>query len=77
MACGQESPSFHLPNQILLDWVWATHEEEDLVSGVDPCCGLEFDESEMRRLLQVGLSCSLIGENRRLVTDEPVEFEKK
>lgn len=42
----------------LVDWVWTLHREESLLEAADMRLEGEFDVSEMRRLLLVGLICS-------------------
>ncbi|CAN4109625.1 unnamed protein product [Withania somnifera] len=45
-------------NNNLVEWVWGLHREGNLLNAADSrLCG-EFDESEMRRVLMVGLACS-------------------
>ncbi|XP_017244736.1 L-type lectin-domain containing receptor kinase VIII.1 [Daucus carota subsp. sativus] len=42
----------------LVEWVWGLHRESRLLAAADPrLCG-EFEESEMRKVLLVGLACS-------------------
>lgn len=68
VACGRRPIQPELPASevVLLDWVWEAHEAEDLSSVVDPCLGFEYDESEMKRLLQVGLLCCIVDPAARI-----------
>ncbi|WOG91248.1 hypothetical protein DCAR_0310496 [Daucus carota subsp. sativus] len=42
----------------LVEWVWSLHKEGALLVAADPNLHGEFEESEMRRVLLVGLACS-------------------
>ncbi|CAL5334796.1 unnamed protein product [Camellia sinensis] len=42
----------------LVEWVWGLHREGRLLVAADSGLDGEFDESEMRRVLLVGLACS-------------------
>lgn len=42
----------------LVEWVWSLHKEGSLLVAADPRLDGEFEESEMRRVLLVGLACS-------------------
>ncbi|KAL8125948.1 hypothetical protein AgCh_013301 [Apium graveolens] len=42
----------------LVEWVWNLHKEGSLLVAADPRLDGEFEESEMRRVLLVGLACS-------------------
>lgn len=42
----------------LVDWVWGLYREGRVVAAADGRLGGAFDESEMRRVLMVGLACS-------------------
>ncbi|XP_051132286.1 L-type lectin-domain containing receptor kinase VIII.1-like [Andrographis paniculata] len=42
----------------LVEWVWGLHREGRLMMAADARLGNEFNESEMRRVLLVGLACS-------------------
>jgi serine/threonine protein kinase len=68
VACGRRpiEPELSASEVILLDWVWAAHESDDLLRVVDPCLGFEYDESEMKRLLQVGLLCCIVDPEGRV-----------
>ena len=68
VACGRRpiEPELSAVELILLDWVWAAHESDDLLRVVDPCLGFEYDESEMKRLLQVGLLCCIVDPEGRI-----------
>ncbi|KAL6998238.1 L-type lectin-domain containing receptor kinase VIII.1 [Sarracenia purpurea var. burkii] len=44
--------------QNLVEWVWSLHEEGCLVAAADSRLGGEFDESEVMRVLLVGLACA-------------------
>ena len=68
VACGRRpiEPELSASELILLDWVWAAHESDDLLRVVDPCLGFEYDESEMKRLLQVGLLCCIVDPAERV-----------
>ena len=46
--------------------MWAAHESDDLLRVVDPCLGFEYNESEMKRLLQVGLLCCIVDPEGRV-----------
>lgn len=45
-------------NSNLVDWVWSLHREGRLLTAADARLGGEFEESEMRKVLLVGLACS-------------------
>ncbi|XP_022935439.1 L-type lectin-domain containing receptor kinase VIII.1-like [Cucurbita moschata] len=45
-------------NSNLVDWVWSLHREGRLLAAADGRLGGEFEESEMRKVLLVGLACS-------------------
>ncbi|KAL0555495.1 hypothetical protein IC582_009443 [Cucumis melo] len=45
-------------NSNLVDWVWSLHREGRLLTAADGRLGGEFEESEMRKVLLVGLACS-------------------
>ena len=68
VACGRRpiEPELSASEVILLDWVWAAHESDDLLRVVDPCLGFEYNESEMKRLLQVGLLCCIVDPEGRV-----------
>lgn len=42
----------------LVEWVWSLHKEGSVLVAADQRLGGEFEESEMRRVLLVGLACS-------------------
>ncbi|EXC16248.1 L-type lectin-domain containing receptor kinase VIII.1 [Morus notabilis] len=42
----------------LVEWVWGLHREGRLLAAADAMLGGEFEESEMRLVLLVGLACS-------------------
>ncbi|KAG7017351.1 L-type lectin-domain containing receptor kinase VIII.1, partial [Cucurbita argyrosperma subsp. argyrosperma] len=45
-------------NSNLVDWVWSLHREGRLLAAADGRLSGEFEESEMRKVLLVGLACS-------------------
>ncbi|KAI3738332.1 hypothetical protein L2E82_28361 [Cichorium intybus] len=45
-------------NSNLVEWVWGLHREERLLAAADPRLSGEFDESQMRKVLLIGLVCS-------------------
>lgn len=61
LACGRrpierEGEGQRMVN--LVDWVWKLHSDGRIVAAADKRMKGEFDETEMRRLLLVGLSCA-------------------
>ncbi|KAK0584128.1 hypothetical protein LWI29_008065 [Acer saccharum] len=45
-------------NSNLVEWVWSLHRDGRLLTAADSRLEEQFDESEMRRVLLVGLACS-------------------
>ncbi|KAK3226478.1 hypothetical protein Dsin_006340 [Dipteronia sinensis] len=45
-------------NSNLVEWVWSLHREGRLLTAADSRLEEQFEESEMRRVLLVGLACS-------------------
>ncbi|GFP89150.1 L-type lectin-domain containing receptor kinase viii.1 [Phtheirospermum japonicum] len=58
VATGRRPIEKEFNGSNLVEWVWSLHREERLMAAVDPRLGNEFDESEMRRVLLIGLACS-------------------
>ncbi|KAL1549454.1 L-type lectin-domain containing receptor kinase VIII.1 [Salvia divinorum] len=42
----------------LVEWVWGLHRDGNLMMAADRRLGNEFDESEMRKVMLIGLACS-------------------
>lgn len=49
----------------LVEWVWSLHREGRLLMAADPRLEGQFDETEMRKVLLVGLACSHPDPNAR------------
>ncbi|XP_057779081.1 L-type lectin-domain containing receptor kinase VIII.1-like [Salvia miltiorrhiza] len=46
------------PSSNLVEWVWGLHRDGNLVMAADPRLGNEFEESDMRKVMLIGLACS-------------------
>ncbi|KAK4834283.1 hypothetical protein QYF36_020235 [Acer negundo] len=55
---GGNSTTTTTTNSNLVEWVWSLHRDGRLLTAADSRLEEQFDESEMRRLLLVGLACS-------------------
>ncbi|KAK2658000.1 hypothetical protein Ddye_011052 [Dipteronia dyeriana] len=57
-AGGNSTTTTTTTNSNLVEWVWSLHREGRLLTAADSRLEDQFDESEMRGVLLVGLACS-------------------
>ncbi|KAJ7958472.1 Lectin-like receptor kinase [Quillaja saponaria] len=66
IACGRktylDNEGYHVP---LVKWVWELYVAGDILNAADERLKMEFDESEMRCLLIVGLWCTHPNDRKR------------
>ncbi|KAG6427408.1 hypothetical protein SASPL_111652 [Salvia splendens] len=58
VACGRRPIEKDVASRNLVEWVWGLHRDGNLMMAADRRLGNEFDESEMRKVMLIGLACS-------------------
>ncbi|KAG6430469.1 hypothetical protein SASPL_108537 [Salvia splendens] len=58
VACGRRPIEKDVTSRNLVEWVWGLHRDGNLMMAADRRLGNEFDESEMRKVMMIGLACS-------------------